>query len=63
MSEKTLIGGFSCVNIKLAFDTEILLDNNKNEKVVFDLYIDGKKTNKNNFYQDTDGQPVWTGND
>ena len=61
MSEKTLIGGFSCVNIKLAFDTEILLDNNKNEKVVFDLYIDGKKTN--NFYQDTDGQPVWTGND
>ena len=44
--EKTLIGGFSCVNIKLAFDTEILLDNNKNEKVVFDLYINGKKQTK-----------------
>ena len=41
--EKTLIGGFSCVNTKLAFDTEILLDDNKNEKVLFDLNINGKK--------------------
>ena len=40
--EKTLIGGFSYVNTRLAFDTEILLTDNKNE-VLFDLYIDGKK--------------------
>ena len=47
--EKTLNGGFSCVNTKLAFDTQILLDNNKNEKVLFDLQIDGKKQTKKNF--------------
>ena len=44
--EKTLIGGFSCVNTILAFDTEILLNNNKNENVLFDLYVDGKKQTK-----------------
>ena len=27
--ERTPIGGFSCVNARLAFDTEILLDNDK----------------------------------
>ena len=43
--EKTLIGGFSCVNIRLVFDTQILLDKNKNEKVLFDLQIDRKKKN------------------
>ena len=43
MIQKTLIGGSSCVNTRLAFDTEILLGNKKNEKVIFDLYIDGKK--------------------
>ena len=43
--EKTLIGGFSCVNTRLAFDFEILLDN-KNEKVLFDFNIDGKKVIK-----------------
>ena len=47
--EKTLNGGFSCVNTKLAFDTQILLGNNKNEKVLFDLQIDGKKQTKKNF--------------
>ena len=41
--EKTLIGGFSCVNTRLAFDTEILLNDNKSEKVIFDLHIDGKQ--------------------
>ena len=41
--ERTLIGGFSCVNTRLAFDTEILIDDSKNEKVLFDLHIDGKK--------------------
>ena len=33
--EKTLIGGFGCVNARLAFDTEILLnDDKKNNKVL-----------------------------
>ena len=41
--EKTLIGRFSCVNTRLAFDTEVLIDENKKEKVIFDLTIDGKK--------------------
>ena len=44
--EKTLIGGFSYVNTRLAFHTEILIVDNKNEKVLFDLYIDGKKQTK-----------------
>ena len=44
--ERTLIGGFSCVNTRLAFDTEILIDDDKNEKVLFDLHIDGKKQTK-----------------
>ena len=44
--EKTLIGGFSCVDTRLAFDTEILLNENKKEKVLFDLYINGKKQKK-----------------
>ena len=45
--EKTLIGGFNCVNTRLAFDTEILLnDDKKHNKVLFDLYIDGKKQTK-----------------
>ena len=29
--EKTLIGGFSCVNTRLAFDTQILLSEKENE--------------------------------
>ena len=44
--EKTLIGGFSCVNTRLAFDTEVLINKNENEKVIFDLLIDGKKQTK-----------------
>ena len=45
--EKTLIGCFSCVNTRLTFDTEILLnDDKKNNKVLFDLHIDGKKQTK-----------------
>ena len=44
--EKTLIGGFSCINAWLAFDTEVLIDKNKNEKVIFDLLIDDKKQTK-----------------
>ena len=33
--EKTLIGGYSCVNTRLAFDTEIFLKDVKHEKVLF----------------------------
>ena len=41
--EKTLIGGFCCVNTKLTFDTKVLIDKNENEKFTFDLLIDDKK--------------------
>ena len=41
--EKTLIGGFSCASARLAFDTELLIDKNENEKVIFDLLIDDKR--------------------
>ena len=34
--KKTLIGGFSCVDTRLAFDTQILLAGNENEKVLLD---------------------------
>ena len=44
--EKTLTGGFSCLNTRLAFDTQILISDKKNEKVLFDLKIDGKKQTK-----------------
>ena len=44
--ERTRIGGFSCVNAILAFDTEFLIDENKNENELFDLHIDGKKQTK-----------------
>ena len=44
--EKILIGGFSCVNTRLAFDTEVLIDKNENEKVIIDLLTDGKKQTK-----------------
>ena len=33
--EKTLIGGYSCVNTRMAFDTEIFLKDNRNKKVLF----------------------------
>ena len=44
--EKTLTSGFSCLNTRLAFDTQILISDKKNEKVLFDLKIDGKKQTK-----------------
>ena len=44
--ERTLIGGFSRVNTNLAFHTQILLNENKNEKVLLDPEIDGKKQTK-----------------
>ena len=44
--EKISIGGFSCVNSRLSFDTQILIDDNKNEKALFDLEIDRKNKTK-----------------
>ena len=36
MFEKTLISGYSCVNTRMAFDTEPFLRDKENEKVVFE---------------------------
>ena len=36
--EKTLIGGFSCVNTRFAFDTEILMNDYNTENVLFDFW-------------------------
>ena len=44
--EKTLIGGFSSINKRPALDTEILLNDHNNEKVLYELNIDGKKQMK-----------------
>ena len=33
--EKTVMGGYSCVNTRMAFDTDLLLKDTKNEKVLF----------------------------
>ena len=41
--EKTLIGGFSCVITRLAFDTTILLNDSEKEKLLAELNIDRKK--------------------
>ena len=35
--EKTLIGGFSCINTRLAFDTDILIKNPESEKVLVEI--------------------------
>ena len=40
---KTLIGGFNCVNTGIAFDTNILLKDTDQEKILFDINIGGKK--------------------
>ena len=41
--EKALIGGFSCVNTRLAFDSDILLRDPDKEKVLIELNINEKK--------------------
>ena len=33
--EKTAMAGYSCINTRMAFDTDILLKDPKNEKVLF----------------------------
>ena len=38
------------LNARLAFDTQILVSDKKNEKVLFDLEINGKKKKKNPTY-------------
>ena len=48
--KKSLIGGFSIVNTRLAFDTKILLSQNENLKAIYNLKIDGKKTKKTNSF-------------
>lgn len=49
--EKTLIGCVSCINARLVFDTDILFNENKNEKVIFDFYLNGKKQTKRISYE------------
>ena len=44
--KKTLIGGFTLVNTRLAFDTDILLNDNNEGKILFDIDIEGKKQTK-----------------
>ena len=44
--EKALIGGFSIVNTRLAFHSQILLPEKENEKVILDLDINEKKKQK-----------------
>ena len=39
----SLIGGFSCVNTCLAFDSQILLSSKENERLILDLKINGKE--------------------
>ena len=41
--EKSLIGGFSCVNIRLAFDTDILVKDPKTEKGLVEIDVNGQK--------------------
>ena len=45
--KKSLIRGFSCINTRLAFDAQVLLTDKENEKLIFNLEIDGKKQKKN----------------
>ena len=57
--EKTLIGGFSCINTRLAFDSQILLpkDNDDDHKLIFDLKINNVNAKKKDNNKDSkDGQ-------
>ena len=46
--ERTLIGGFSCVNSRLAFDSQILLPKNEKNKykLIYDVKINNIKQKK-----------------
>ena len=56
--EKILIGGFSCVNTRLAFDSQILppKDNIDDSKLKFDLKISNVNQKKNNYKDPKYGQ-------
>ena len=41
--QKTLIGGFSCITTRLAFDRDVLVDDPDKDKVIIELNISGKK--------------------
>ena len=64
--EKTVMGGCSCINTRMAFDTNLLLKDTKNEKVLFKT-ADGQfkrfsskiiKMDKNNQYGMAMTQPL-----
>lgn len=63
--KKILIVGFSCVNTRLALDSQILLpkDNIDNNKLIFDLKINKANQKKNNYKDPKDGRkwPIWPG--
>ena len=48
---RNFIGGSGCVNTRLAFDTQILLNDKQNKKVVFDLLINTKKNKQEEYLQ------------
>lgn len=56
--KKILIVGFSCVNTRLALDSQILLpkDNIDNNKLIFDLKINKANQKKNNYKDPKDGR-------
>ena len=64
--KKTLIGGYSCVNTRMAFDTDLFLKDIENEKVLFKT-VDGQlkrflskiiKMNENNQYGQAMTKPL-----
>ena len=64
--EKSLIGAFSCINTRLAFDTNILLKEPDREKVLIELNFDGKKVDKKvivHYLKNGREQSVWYGYD
>ena len=66
--EKTVTGGFSCVNTRLAFDTSIFTKENENQKVMYKINDEHKriiskiiKLDENNQYGHAMTKPLPTG--
>ena len=66
--EKTVTGGFSCVNTRLAFDTSILTKKNPDQKVIYNINGENKrviskiiKLDENNQYGHAMTKPLPTG--
>ena len=66
--EKTVTGGFSCVNTRLAFDTSIFTKKNENQKVMYNINGEYKrviskiiKLDENNQYGHAMTKPLPTG--